>query len=137
MTKKTRGSKFHALLRKSDKGQKDTADPLALIYRKILTELDIAPLGWSKLLSDYTHKYRDIIGRRKVSDYQGNLTQAVTSDRMSWRNFHRVLMIHQAFKVELCIKFHWRNPKGDVVVTEHVLELKSEHDDDRNESDKE
>lgn len=133
---RSRGTKFHTLLRKPDKGQKDTADPLALIYRKILTDLEIAPLRWSKLLSDYCHKYRDIIGRRKVSDYQGNLTQAVTGDRMSWRNFQRVLMIHQAFKVELCIKFHWRNPKGEVKITEHTLEIKSEHDDDRNNSDK-
>lgn len=122
--------KFHKMLKKPNKGQDETRDPLALLYRKILSDLGITAIRWGQLLHLYCSKKADVIGKDKISDYKGNLTKAVTSDKLSFQKFTQCIALHDADEALITVTLKKIQEDGTVVETNHTLDLTHDLDDD-------
>ena len=122
-------SKFHKMLRKENKGQDETRDPLALLYRSVLEELRISPMRWTQLLHEFCNKNKAKIGS-SIADYKGNLTKAIVSDKLSWNYFIRSIKIHSPIKIELGIRLTFKVKEEERTV-EKWIQLQENLDDDQ------
>lgn len=128
--RKQKQSTLSKMMRKEDRGQSDVHDPFAALYRKILADLGIGPMRWIQLLHDYCAENAKRIGRDRVSDYKGNLTKSVVSDKLSTYYLIRCLSILKPFKIEFVIRLHFKKDDGEIIVTEHAREVDKEFVDE-------
>jgi hypothetical protein len=94
---------------------------LSRLFRKILSELNITPMVWNKLMQVYLNDNRNRIPRssRGRSSTRGNLNKELKKSNMTWSNFEKGMRFLNPLRSTFTVELQWLNGK----ITTHTFDI--------------
>lgn len=74
---------------------------LARLWRLSLYELHLRPTIWEGLLAMYCEKCREYMSEDQASNLKGNLTKALSKDRLAWGKFSQGITVFKTHEARL------------------------------------
>jgi hypothetical protein len=86
---------------------------LSRLFRKVLSELQITPMVWNKMMYTYLYDPRNRVPRhsRGRSSTRGNLNKELRKANMTWNNFEKGLRFLNPLSATFTVEIKWRSGK--------------------------
>lgn len=82
-------------------------DAPSTLLKMMMSEINLSPGKWDKLLSDYLHKECGPVASRERSALRGNLTKEFDRDAITWKVFTKFLQILKPKTFSLRLRVVW------------------------------
>ena len=119
------------ILDEQDKGVNEAKGALAFLFRKILFDRNITPIGWARMMNRFLDDPRNGIppNGKDRSSARGNLNKELRRPRMTWKVFEKAMRFLGLHGLRFEAHLRWpgaTTPSGIVVpgkVTKHGVNI--------------
>ena len=108
-----RGVTMDAFLDQDDRLEGAAVGILSRLFRKILSDLNITPLVWNKMMNAYLDDPRNRVPRhsRGRSSTRGNVNKELRKANMTWNNFEKGMRFLNPISSKFSVDLTWRSGK--------------------------